>query len=340
MKIGIDSVLGKIDPLITSHNSAWAYLWMNQLQNSLGLQSVEVLKSGSSWCNYDTIMLFHENLLDAHRFLNFGIADEDMYLKFERILDFNGDIVSLDGPLPDYASFLRNKLGEEETHYEITGAFCDALSIRCEKVTVLKQEDLNTGILCLGDSHAISRYMPTAMVQKSDLSLSSFLAPDLQGYIANYGDLHELIIKLGDNDIRHDLGRHRQPEQYLQGLLNRLENKLLSLGMKTITLSWAMPVEDESRLIPNLKRYGNKPFHGTRLQRERWTLMFNEWVMLMHQKHGFGVLCYPSEMYDVSPLEFFKYMESGQSVHLSPQYFHWDLINNRPNFTGDYITPV
>mgnify|MGYP000055761955 CR=1 FL=1 len=342
MKIGIDSPLWSIPSQIASHKGAWAYLWMNQIKSAFKPSHIEVLHKGASWDTFDAIYLEHGMEFDDSRSeMNIiGGAIEQVYEKAKRLLDFKGQLISLDREMPMYGDQLRTKIGRGSTHHEITNEFCDALNAVCKKATSLTQSDLRTGVLCVGDSHSFSRYRPPAMCYRMDgRTLKGALKYGLHKLLPQYGDVQEVIFKLGDIDIRHHVARDRYPERYLKTMLNHYEYQLLSLPVQKITLCYAMPIEDESRKLPKTGYFNGTTFCGSRTKREQYTRIFNEWVMEMHRTHGFGVIKYPEQMYDVSPLEFFQYMEKPQSVHLSRQYYHWDFVNNKPNFNDDYIAP-
>jgi hypothetical protein len=84
------------------------------------------------------------------------------------------------------------------------------------------------------------------------------------------------------------------------------------------------PIEHEARKIPKSGWYKGAPFHGTRKERnEIRKHLVNE------LEYEFKVYHWPRMWYEIDPEEYaIRYMEKPQSVHLSPQFYEWNLQDN------------
>lgn len=91
----------------------------------------------------------------------------------------------------------------------------------------------------------------------------------------------------------------------------------------------ALPIENESRIIPNsIGRYKGLPFTGSWQERTDASKYFNIKLKELSAELGTDLWIHPSEyLNDLGELDY-KVMEPKQNVHLSRQWYRWDLDND------------
>ena len=93
----------------------------------------------------------------------------------------------------------------------------------------------------------------------------------------------------------------------------------------------ALPIENESRKLPKTGFYKGTPFAGTWKERTELVNQFNRSIDEMCERNGWDCYMHP-EVYLNSVKELsFDVMEKPKSVHLSREYYRWDLVKNCAN---------
>lgn len=334
--IGITHLLSNITTRDGSHKGGWTRLLKCQLKN-LGYSNVKVLDNKDSLSQFDVI-IFDLGAEYSGALNMFGGLDEKVFKRLNEIQAFKGSLFSWRNELPDITTLegRRNNAsscdGFKSTPVSYLGGVRDVLS-----TTKVFNHTYHTDSLLIGDSHTPSVWTPAFMIERRD-------GRTLQGMLQNktikkYVDLLEqagcaikhLQVHCSSIDIRHHVNRDPNPSMYVVNLATGLLDQLMEIGDATeLIVTHTMGIEDESRELPKTGYFKGTPFAGSWEERNRYREMFNA-VMdeLPKMDHETQVIKFPWHFFDESGKLKFDVMERPQSVHLSPEFYLWDLDNNQ-----------
>lgn len=331
IKIGIAILVGKFSEKAASHKSAWPHMLANQLVNAGYTDTSVITTTTEDWTKYDRIILDH-GMEFKGSFNIFGGANDDLYNQINRL--FCGvRMYSMHHDMPDIGELIskRLKTGSElfktlEDKIEIATSICNDHILRVDHIE-------KTDKLCFGDSHSFSMYTPGYMVSRNDgLTLFGTLKRSIESYIFPWST--DLRIYLGNIDIRHHLMRQDKPAETLKKMVLDYENQLLQLqerGIENIEIIQALPIENESRKLPKTGFYKGTPFAGTWNERTQLVNQFNRAIDEMCERNGWDCYQHPAVYLNTLNELDFEVMEKPKSVHLSREYYRWDLVNNCKN---------
>lgn len=211
------------------------------------------------------------------------------------------------------------------------------LTEACRKAEVLHQPLVECSRLVIGDSHALSQYMPGSGIMRHDFKtlhgalekgLYDFLPPNI-----TKGEFDTFTWYFGNIDIRHHLMRQENPQhaavELVDAYVREVEQVRSQLGGHHEIVAW-LPIEDESRKIPSTGFYKGKPFFGTRQERSYLREMM---MSVLHQAQQTGridsVYEWPAWFCDNDGKLKFEVMEKPQSVHLA-WYYRREVLDNWP----------
>lgn len=329
--IAIDLVSSKIASSPNSHKATWAYLKANQFLHKTG-KTVDVLHKDASWDGYKTILLYHG--MEFNGILNiFGGAKEDIAKKIERIKNFNGQLISLDIPMPDYGKLCKLRLKNCDKYW--SNIDWNSVSEKCKKIKFIKHIE-KTDSLVMGDSHAFSVYEPGQMVIRYDHktmhgAINYGLKEIMKEYKINPESINQLTLYFGNIDVRHHLARQNEIKNEIQNLITRYVKEILSLGIKDIELVELLPIEDESRKIPKSGWYEDSAFYGTWKVRNNIRNYMNHLLEKACDKFNWMFYKHSKEIYTKDGKLDFDAMEKPRNVHLNPKYYRWNLRENKSN---------
>ena len=347
MSIGIDLISGCISTSINSHKANWAHLIANQLRNKYPNKTIKVLHKDESWDDYDYMVIYHGmeyaggynvfNIPDPipkkfSRFIHlFGGAKENIAKKFERLINYNGKMVSIDYPMPNYGAFgmLRSVWGDDYWK-QVNWKKIENI---CEKIPMMRHP-YRSDQLILGDSHAFSAYKPPMMVIRLDKkTLYGALKTGLENLIKNNGinpkKLNHLSLYFGNIDIRHHLARRLDCYRSIVNMMNEYEKQIKELNIPNIELVEALPIENESRKIPKAGYYKDTPFYGKWSLRNNIRNYFNDRLKILCDKNQWILYKHHKVIInDLGELDF-NAMEKPRSVHLNGNFYRWNLRENK-----------
>ena len=152
----------------------------------------------------------------------------------------------------------------------------------------------------------------------------------MQNYIPE-GTKH-LISYFGNIDVRHHLGRQKDPLFSAITLAEDYIKHLETLNIPKITVVALLPIEYEERRIPKTGWHKGTPFIGTQKARTEIMIGFNQVARRLCEEKGWEFKEWPRHWYETHPKEFADtYMEKPGSVHLSRQYYHYDFDSGEEN---------
>lgn len=332
MKYIIDDVVTSFTDRIASHRSAWPRMQKCMVDNAFGTKSTiafgnsDLVKEGT-WL-VSTPMEFKGDVFNL-----FGGYTRETRDRIARVLDMDlANIKALEVPIGDIERILRPRAAK--TDFDFTEAEWSKIRdlMNCE---VIKHEDLVLDIqrVVIGDSHSISRFKPNTVVYRHDgLTMHGLTERGVNTYLPDYFVPH-LVINAGNVDIRHHLCRQLDPAASARKLITNLKVQLEDLQesglIGTFEVTAPYPIEFEGRKLPKTGYYKGTPFFGSHPQRDRIrSIMTNE------MKYQFdNVYEWPTNWYMMDPEDYARtYMEKPGSVHLSPEYYEWDLLLNVENY--------
>jgi hypothetical protein len=334
IKIGIDGLSGPISKRINNHNGAWAHKILNQCINA-GYTNIRILDKGEKLHDYDAIILYlgisYEGTLNL-----FGGLGDDFCKKMIQLESFPGRLLCLQHEMPDLVEMVSKRLKNSST-----SPFAKIIDLEELQKAIDKTEKFDivekTTKLCFGDSHSFSMYQPGYMTSRNDgLTLFSILRDGVKEKIMEKSridtdDLTHLTFYAGNIDIRHHLCRREDYLKAVEVMVLYLKEQLLSLNIPNIEIVHAIPIEDESRKLPKTGFYKDTPFYGSWNERTEVVERFNRTIDAICSENGWKALSWPKNMLNEKGELSFDAMEKPQSVHVSREFYRWDMENNCEN---------
>lgn len=330
-KIGICPIVGKLSPNLTSHKSGWAYTLCNQIQHA-GYKNTEVITSTEvSWSNYEVILIEH-GMEFKGTFNIFGGSNDDLYHQISRILTPGIRMYSLHSDMPCIGKLIESRLKNGSELFKTLESKVDDIKQICKNIKKIDHVEM-TKRLCFGDSHSFSQYSPGFMCSRHDgLTLHGATTRGFEEYVWPW--INEIRIYLGNIDVRHHLMRQKDPNIAAEQLVKSYERELKKLESRRISpieVIALLPIENESRKIPKTGYYKGEPFAGTWKERNALSLKLNALIKEMCIRNKYTFTEHPSVFFNNLEELSFDVMEKPKSVHISRQFYRWDLVNDTSN---------
>jgi hypothetical protein len=329
MKYVIDDVVTSFSSRISSHRSAWprmqrCMMAANGYDVELAFDNADLVNDGV-WL-VSTPMEFKGDVFNL-----FGGYTREVRDRIARVLDFDlKNIVALDQPIGDIERILRPRAAK--TDFDFTESEWSKIRSLMDCEVVLHEELIPMDRVVIGDSHSISRFRDNTVVYRHDgLTLHGLLKRGLKTYLPDR-EVNHLVINAGNVDIRHHLLRREGSVELVKAMVKELKYQLedasLSGRIHSYEVTAPYPIEFEGRRIPKTGYYKGSPFYGTREERDAIRRVV---VDELHNTFNL-VFTWPENWYSMDPELYAKtYMEKPGSVHLSPEFYEWDLVNNEEN---------
>lgn len=336
-KIGITGLLSNITTREGSHKGGWARLLKCQLKN-MGYDSVKILDNKDSILEYG-IIIFDLGAEFSGALNMFGGLDEKVFKRLKEIKDFTGDLYSWRNELPSLLTLSGRKSNASscEEFKQTPETFLQETQNVLNKTKVFRHA-YKTNKVLIGDSHTPSVWTPEYMIERQDgRTLHGMLKKiELNGILDSllqYIHIDDILIHVSSIDIRHHLMRQPKPEistvELAQTLMAVLNDLRMMAGFKNVTVVHTMGIEDESRELPKTGYYKGTAFYGSWEERNRIRNIYNAMLDEVSVHFGFNILKFPDYFFDKTGKLKFDFMEKPQSIHTSPEFYRWDLDNNR-----------
>lgn len=338
MKLVLDDIVTSFTDRPSSHRSAWPRMQKCMLEDynfvQNGGQNVQIafgeqdLIKDTDYFLVSTPMEFKGEVFNL-----FGGYTLETRNRIARVLDMDlTKIKALEKPIPDIEKILRPR--SSKTDFDFSDLEWDKIRslMDCE---VWTHEKLVTHVerVVLGDSHSISRYRKNTIILRHDgLTMHGLTQRGVHSYLDDYAYIPHLVINVGNVDIRHHLMRQDEPMHATRQLVTALRIQLEELQNSSIIGTYEVtapyPIEFEGRKIPKTGYYKGTPFYGNWAERDKIRTL-----MQMEMRYQFeNVHLWPIEWYLMNPEDYAKLrMEKPGSVHLSPEFYEWDLFTNKEN---------
>jgi hypothetical protein len=152
-----------------------------------------------------------------------------------------------------------------------------------------------------------------------------------------------LSLYFGNIDVRHHLCRIGDGlDDYKKNVVELLDRYRAEIArvrgnFETVELISVLPIENEARPVPkSFGWYKGRPFWGSWADRTFISEMFNDILADIAQDLNCELYshpkCYWNEFGELS----YDVMEVPRNIHISRQFYRWDLANDRPN---DFSVP-
>ena len=331
IKVGICALVGKISPKISSHKGAWAHMLWNQLKNA-GYTNAEVITSNDTdWNDYDAILIDH-GMEFKGTFNIFGGSNDDLYHQLMRLFS-NTRMYSLHHDMPDIGNLIKTRLKAGTDLFKTLEDRIEEATQICQQIPRTDHIE-KTDKLCFGDSHSFGMYQAGYMCQRHDgLTMHGTLKRGIETYV--YPWIKSLTIYLGNIDVRHHLMRQDDPKGAVDTLMEKYEAQLKTLqsdhGVENIEIVQVLPIENESRVLPKTGYYKGTPFMGSWAERTALVKRINTAIVEMASRNGWQVYKHPEVYFNDKGELTFDVMEKPKSVHISREFYRWDMEANQPN---------
>ncbi len=330
-KVGITSLLSNITQKPGSHKGGWARLLKCQL-NNLGISNVSILNNKNSLDEFDYI-IFDLGAEYSGTLNLFGGLDEKCWNRVCELFKFEGKLFSWRNDLPDLVGCIKSRALNKSTHQMFVTISLESLTDLENKLrkTIKFDHVYKTNKLLIGDSHAPSVWTPEfGIIERRDgRTLKGMLEHEtIQRYIRTMPYITELTVHCSSIDIRHHLAREEDPELETTRLAENLVRSISTLGLNKVTLVSTVGIEDESRKLPATGFFKGSSFYGSWEKRNLLRNIFNYTLEQVGSEYGYEVLKFPEYFFDETGKMKMEYLEIPKSVHLSPEYYKWDLDKN------------
>lgn len=333
IKIGITNLLSNITTRDGSHKGGWARLLKCQITN-MGYKNVKILTNKDSLNSFDVIV-FDLGAEYSGALNMFGGLDEKVYKRLTEIKDFPGPIYSWKNDVPSVTSLesRRKNVSTCQQFKDSDPDFLQKVQLKLDRCQTFRHAYVTSALL-IGDSHTPSVWDPSYMIERQDgRTLFGALKESVISELVQKLNPETVMIHMSSIDVRHHLMRQPDPVQstvqLVMGLVNQLTPLWSFFNVKKIIVSQTMGIEDESRELPKTGFYKGTPFFGTWQERNTLRSAFNEMLEECSKFSGYEVLKFPSHFFDEDGKLKFSAMEVPGSVHLSPEFYRWNLDANQ-----------
>lgn len=301
---------------LKSHVRGWAMHWAECLGCQIALKE-------SDFRHADT--LYWDHGVNFGGGLNlFGGVTDDIVRRLQNVVDFQGELISLDIPMPNYAEQLRKRIGQATCSPHLTGSLIDAFEAKLAQSRYLTQVALQKPVVTIGDSHSTAfADKGSAVLRTNGQTLYGALKKGLiQQQIDALGyEPERVTLVYGSIDIRHHIGRQVDPDQAAISLAKSYAAAARQIQgdyLCKVEVAASVPVEHEGRRIPQTGFYEGSPFSGSREDRLRWTQAFKTVLC----DAGLNVAQPPEDWYTMDGKMYAStYMELSSSVHIAPMFY-------------------
>jgi len=326
-KIGIDSIFTPFSSKKHSHRAGWAFMLLCELRNQ-GYENAKILGKYDKWNEFDSIII-DWGMEFKGAFNLFNANEKDPADRVQQFIEYPGQVYSLHIPFPTLAEEVEKRGRGKKI--PLSAIDLDELKLRITRSTDIDNVVERANVV-LGDSHALSMYRPGHHVMRNDgQTLHGALKLGLSSWLPDH--VENLVVYFGNIDIRHHLARLPDPMQGVRDLVEKYEEQLKELKARGIKIEVveALPIEDSTRQIPKSGYYKGTGFFGDWDARNELKELFNELVTQMCRANGFKLYRHPEIYKDENGKLRFEVMEQPRSVHISPEFYYWDMWNNEPN---------
>ncbi len=301
---------------VASHRGAQGVMYGSMIGEKYGECDVNYGGEIEDHNEYDSLWVYHGNDWSGGINMFGGVYGFPYVQNTVNFSKFKGRVYSIAIDFPPYHEMVKSKLesAKKEVQPEWHDVDLDNLERMFNEAETIKYPN-PTRKLVIGDSHSICMYRPGWTVNSVPFkTLNGALNDGLSTYIDL--DVDEVECYFGNIDIRHhvcrlDIDPIALADRYIE------EVKQLPVPAKIYEL---LPIENESRKIPQSGYYKGKPFYGTWQERTDARNKFNDRI-----ESKYGLIRWTDHLLNEQGELDFACMEKPQSIHLSREFYpHWN----------------
>jgi hypothetical protein len=301
---------------VASHRGAQGVMYGSMIGEKYGECDVNYGGEIEDHNEYDCLWVYHGNDWSGGINMFGGVYGFPYVQNTVNFSKFKGRVYSIGIEFPAYHVMVRDKMAsaKKEIQPEWNEVDLDNLERMYNEAEVVKYPN-PTRKLVIGDSHSICMYRPGWTVNSVPFkTLNGALNDGLSTYIDL--DVDEVECYFGNIDIRHhvcrlDVDPIALADRYIE------EVKQLPVPAKIYEL---LPIENESRKIPQSGYYKGKPFYGTWQERTDARNKFNDRI-----ESKYGLIRWTDHLLNEQGELDFACMEKPKSIHLSREFYpHWN----------------
>ena len=303
-----------------SHVRGWSMHWAECVNTTIATKDSDLSSCAE---------LYWEHGVNFGGGINlFGGVTDEIVDRIEQLVNFKGDLFSLDLPMPNYAEQLEKRIGQATCSPRMTKSLIDEFKLRLDDSKTLLQSRLGFTKVAIGDSHATAFALQHSMVLRTNgLTLhGALIKGEFMRQILSCKKMpSKVTLVAGSIDIRHHIGRQADSGKAIEDLCDRYCEVIEFIKKEleiVVEVAAPVPVEYEARRLPQTGYYKDKPFCGSMVSRRDWTDYF---IDLMGCENK--LVLPPVEWYSMDGEEYAKnHMELSSSVHIAPsnyRRFNW-----------------
>tara|TARA_B100001939_G_C16906969_1_gene602830 strand:+ start:186 stop:1166 length:981 start_codon:yes stop_codon:yes gene_type:complete len=297
-----------------SHRGAQGVMYGDQIRQKYGECDVNYGGEISDHNAYDNLWVYHGNDWSGGLNMFGGVYGFPYVQNTVNFSQFKGKVYSIGIDFPPYHEMVRNKLESAKKEVQPEWHQVDLKNLERMFNEAERVDYPNiTNNLVVGDSHSICMYRPGWTVNSIPFkTLNGALNEGLKSFIDIKAD--KIQFYFGNIDIRHHVCRLNAD---IEKLCDRYIEQVSELGGEIFEL---LPIENESRKIPQSGYYKGKPFYGSWEERNEARNKFNDYI-----EKEYGLIRWTQHLYNEKGELDFKYMEKPQSIHLSREFYpYWN----------------
>ena len=297
-----------------SHRGAQGVMYGDQIRQKYGECDVNYGGEISDHNAYDNLWVYHGNDWSGGLNMFGGVYGFPYVQNTVNFSQFKGKVYSIGIDFPPYHEMVRNKLESAKKEVQPEWHQVDLKNLERMFNEAERVDYPNiTNNLVVGDSHSICMYRPGWTVNSIPFkTLNGALNEGLKSFIDIKAD--KIQFYFGIIDIRHHVCRLNAD---IEKLCDRYIEQVSELGGEIFEL---LPIENESRKIPQSGYYKGKPFYGSWEERNEARNKFNDYI-----EKEYGLIRWTQHLYNEKGELDFKYMEKPQSIHLSREFYpYWN----------------
>jgi len=257
------------------------------------LFEADIITHLDDWNNYDELIIYHGTNFRPGSYNIMGGLNGEIFQRAQKLIDYKGKVNSLDGfQLNDFS--IKRKIHTFDNFKNI------------DLINLPERDNI-----VIGDSHSISVW------PNESYTISRNDGKTLHGFLKlNYDLSHynNIIFYFGNIDLRFHLARQSDPINATKDLFNRY---IEYASKYNCIITQLLPVEHESRKIPQSGQYKKSNFFGSKELRKELRNIANEII----SNSGLEYIEWPKEYLNEDGDLLFDVMEPKQSVHLRPLFY-------------------
>ena len=331
MKVVLASPITPISSRQASHRGAQGVIYASMLKELGHDVTINFHGAIGDLNNFDAVYAYHGN--DWFGGLNIfgGVQGFGSAANVRDFGNFQGPVYSLAIEFPKYYEMFQDRIKKAKEKgtpvlQEFLSTNWDNFKKFHETAPIVKYPIIHDKVV-IGDSHAISMYRPGWSVNSVPFkTLHGALKSGLASFIEDVrpiSEVNSVECYFGNIDIRHHVCRlpgdfRENTRQLALKYLKAVE----ALPIKDVSIYELLPIEDESRKLPQTGYYEKKPFWGSWDQRNEARLIFRQ--ILEENTTRAKIIRWTDYLLNSKGQLSFDHMEKPRSVHLSRgSYLHW-----------------